>query len=144
MAETKEKQYITVSAGLALGIVLNPNLSDEQRRNPLGAEPFIFDLDFWRAWGTWRYAHYFPNISQQAEMNSRCLKPRIFVTENTARKRSGTSLITWEGKRINISPALQSGGYSAEEVAEIIHESIPVEAWVELADHIYMESSHKN
>lgn len=83
------------------------------------------ELDFRRAWRRWPYAHHFPAVkagpAQDDVLNIMSMSPR----------RRSPIAAEWQGQWPFV-PVLINDDWTTDEVADIIHEDIPAEAWEQL------------
>lgn len=115
---SKTQQEKTLDEGLALGAVM------------LGLDEVVWSLvgsegAFRRAWSEWRYSHLFPSI--RVEMARSDLKRILRMSD----RRRGPRASGWTGA----GPYFPwTDGDEWDEVADIISEEIPAEAWRDLVD----------
>lgn len=115
---TKTRQQVALGQGLALGALM---LGVESVN---GNKPDL-EWDFRRAWQDWEYTHHFPAVHVSIPRND------VLHILYDSKGRRGPILAYWEGSWPFV-PTLRVDGWTADEIAAIILESIPAAAWEKL------------
>lgn len=83
------------------------------------------ELDFRRAWRTWKYAVRYPAVKADFDRDD------VFRIIYASPRRRGAVVAHWEGLW-PFAPVLRVEGWTPEEIAESIDERVPAQAWSEL------------
>lgn len=118
MTATRTQQLKTVGEGLALGAWM------------LGVTEVTGDttrlqLDFRKAWREWAYAARFPAVKAGPDQDD------VLHILRDSPSRGGVVLASWEGGWPFV-PRIRMQDWEAHEVAEVLDESVPAEAWAGL------------
>lgn len=119
MSLSKARQQTILGEGLALGaLMLGVEQVHGQKQN--------LEFDFRRAWRDWGYRDLFPVIQAGPRRDD-----VLHILMDSASRRSARATY-WEGAWPFVPVARFE--WSADEVAEHLHDEIPAEAWLRLSE----------
>jgi hypothetical protein len=114
---TKAQQQTALGEGLALGAVLAGVEGVNGNKTTL-------ELDFRAAWRDWPYASKFPAVKAGPSQDD------VFRIMGKSANRSTPHVAEWSGAWPFVPVIIHD--WSADELADSIHEQVPAEAWLNL------------
>lgn len=117
MVETRARQQSHLGQGLAIGAIM---IGVDQ----IHGNAVTLEFDFRAAWRAWPYRSRFPSIKAGPKDDE------VFHVLASTVRRQGAVLAHWVGAWPFV-PVIREN-WTPEDVAEVIEDSIPAEAWASL------------